>query len=101
MDEYGEFYQIDALDDWINGAYTEDGDEALCSACGEPMRYDEENFMYVCPGCGYFLNRTDYFSHIGANPPGSICISQCKENYPVCKKWCVDYDIDPDDPMLP
>ena len=95
-----DLYVVDAADAWINGGYDETGDAAYCDLCGEEMRFDENGRVWVCPGCWNVMNRVQWFNHIGANPPGHKCISQCSENYPICKRWCTVYEIDPDDPMM-
>jgi hypothetical protein len=84
----------------MNGAYTEDGDEALCDVCSEALRWNPEAAYYECKSCGRVLDRALYFQLIGANPPGIDCLSQCRENYPFCKKYCLEYEIDSNDPML-
>ena len=101
MDEdYENIFRINAEDDWMNGAYTEDGDESLCDVCGEELRWNPESRQYECRNCGRVIERILYFAHIGANQPGSLCVYGCQENYPFCKKYCLNYEIDPNDPML-
>ena len=99
MDEYDDIYDISAEDDWMNGAYTEDGDEAVCDRCGEALHWNLLERYYECDSCGQVMDRAVYFNHIGASPPGEACIT-CNENYPFCKKYCLEYEIDPNDPKL-
>lgn len=100
FDEYGEIYKLNMNDEWMNAAYDEDGDSVVCDLCGAEMRWSDSKHMWVCPDCEREMDRCSYFDYIGANPPGSICLTNCQENYPFCKKYCENYDISPDDPML-
>lgn len=100
QDEYDEIYELDVRDEWMNAAYDEEGDIAVCDICGAEMRWDQGNDEWYCPECGQIMNRAIYFNHIGAEPPGADCLTNCCENYPFCKKICDRYSIDPDDPML-
>ena len=93
-------YRVNAADAFINGGWTEDGDSATCDACGDEMRFDEEDRVWRCVSCGNWMNRAKWFNHIGANPPGKKCLLLCRENYPLCKRWCRWYKIDPNDPIL-
>lgn len=99
-DEYDEIYKLDMRDEWINSAYDENGDISVCDICGGEMKWNMEHHEWYCPDCGQIMNRIQYFNHIGANPPGCECITNCCENYPFCKKYCLNYNISPDDPML-
>ena len=92
------FYRIDAHDEYINGAYDENGDGVICDLCSGDMAYRQG--VWVCRECGQVMSRTQYLNHIGAEPPGIKCFDDCEDNYPLCKKWCSTYDIDPNDPML-
>ena len=87
-------------DEWRNGAYDENGDAALCDICAAELKWNPKTREWICPGCGQTMSRADYFNHIGANPPGLECLTNCGENYPFCKKTCERFTIDPDDPML-
>jgi predicted RNA-binding Zn-ribbon protein involved in translation (DUF1610 family) len=99
-DDYFEIYRVDADDEWRNGAYDESGNVAVCDICGAEMRWDQGLCEWYCPECGQLMNRSQYFNHIGAEPPGRKCLTNCCENYPFCKKYCDRYKIDPNDPML-
>ena len=104
QDNYGDefwedLYKVDAREEYENGAYTEDGDQVYC-VCGEEMTFVPESNWWQCRNCGNFKTRTQWFDHIDANPPGPKCLAQCRENYPVCKNWCIWYDIPDDDPIL-
>ena len=99
LDEYEEFYRVNAGSEWLCGAYDEDGDQVYCEACGEEVSFDPAFREWRCSNCGMSKSRIQFFGYIGANPPGPKCISQCGENYPVCKKTCPWYRIDPSDPM--
>lgn len=99
-EEYGFVYRIDAKDEWINGAYDEEGNVAVCDICGGELAWNSSACHWYCRDCGQEMDRPTYFNHIGANPPGPICLTNCGENYPFCKKYCEQYDIDPEDPML-
>lgn len=100
MDEYDDIYQLNMGDEWMNSAYDENGDDAVCDICGTDLKWNPEKRIYYCRGCGQEFSRVGYFNHIGANPPGPKCVTQCWENYPFCKKYCLEYDIPYDDPML-
>jgi hypothetical protein len=89
--EYGTFYKIDARDEWICGAYDEDGDQVYCDACGDELKWNPESRTWQCKGCGNTKSRIQFFDFIGANPPGKKCLSQCMENYPFCKDGCPIY----------
>lgn len=99
-DEYSMIYRINAKDEWLNGAYDEEGNISVCDICGSELRWNAKAHIWYCGNCGQKMDRSIYFNHIGANPPGKDCLSQCGENYPFCKKYCERYDIDPDDPLL-
>lgn len=99
-DEYLDLYRIDAEDDWRNSAYDENGNSVYCGSCGAELRWRPEECTYGCPECGSQMSRAEFFDEIDARPSGSLCLTNCRENYPFCKKYCVVYPIDPDDPML-
>ena len=99
-DDYNEIYKLDMSDEWKNAAYDEEGSVAACDICGSEMRWNPKAHEWHCPGCGQTMNRALYFNHIGAEPPGTECLTLCHENYPFCKKHCERFPIDPDDPML-
>ena len=99
-DEYYRLYKVDADDEWRNSAYDENGDCVVCDICSEEMKWSGSGHEWFCPGCGQKKTRIQFFNHIGAEPPGSDCLTRCNENYPFCKKYCDRYPIDPDDPML-
>lgn len=99
-DRYEDLYRVDAMDEFLCGAYDEEGGQVHCDACGEELRWDSQNRSWRCVNCGYERTRIKYFDYIGANPPGPKCLAQCMENYPLCKRWCPWYKIDPDDPIL-
>ncbi len=92
--------KLDMTDIWQNSAYDENGDSAVCDFCGADLRWRPQDHVWYCPDCGQVMNRTLYFDHIGANPPGDGCLLDCDQNYPFCKKDCLRYPIDPNDPML-
>lgn len=99
-DNPNEVFQYNMGDEWLNGAYDETGDRSVCDICGQELKWNPIDQKYECPDCGQEMNRTVYFNHIGANPPGQICLTACNENYPFCKKYCPHYSFDSDDPML-
>ena len=99
-DEYNDLYKLDMKDEWMNSAYDEHGDAAVCDLCGTDMKWDQAQHEWYCPGCGQTMTRAYYFNHIGAEPPGSECLTNCCENYPFCKQHCTRYFIDSNDPML-
>lgn len=98
MDKYDNIFNMG--DEWVNGAYDENGDSGICDVCGQELKWNPIKQEYECPTCGQEMDRAAYFNHIGANPPGQICLTGCNENYPYCKKYCPHYEIDPDDPMM-
>ena len=87
-DEYGEIYRVDTRDEWINSAYDEDGNAVCCDRCGGEMRWDPKGRSWRCPECGREMERIEYFDYIGAEPPGSECLTNCAENYPFCRRSC-------------
>ena len=89
--EYDIFYRVDARDEWLNGAYDEDGEQVYCDACGDELKWDPADRCWRCEGCGNQKSRAQFFDFIGANPPGVKCLSQCRENYPFCRKSCPWY----------
>ena len=93
-------YRVDARDAWLNAGYDECGEAVPCDVCGDEMRFDAENRIWVCPGCGRPMSRAQWFNYISADPPGAKCLSLCGENYPMCKRWCPIYKIDSNDPMM-
>ena len=93
-------YRVDARDAWINAGYDETGEAIPCDVCGDEMRFDAANRWWVCPGCGRWMDRVQWFDYIAAHPPGHKCLSMCNENYPICKRWCKVYRISPNDPMM-
>lgn len=93
------FCRLSAFDEWVNGAWDEKGEQALCDRCGEEMKWNPVMAFWYCTGCGQAMDRKTYFNHIGAIPPGEDRLFSCEENYPFCKKICERYDIDPNDPM--
>lgn len=95
-----DIFKLDMMDEWLNGAYDENGDEAVCDICYAGLYHDPERDVYYCRRCGSEMTRARFLDYIGANPPGPACNGECKENYPLCKQWCRLYDIDPHDPML-
>ena len=100
QDEYNSIYKMDMTDEWINAAYDDCGNAVLCDICGAEMKWNRKHQEWYCPNCGQVMNRAVYFNHIGAEPPGLDCLTNCHENYPFCKKNCERYIIDPNDPML-
>lgn len=99
-DEYGKIYKLDMKDEWANTAYDEAGDAVLCDICGSEMKWSQAKNKWYCLDCGQEMSRAEYLDYIGAEPPGSECLTNCRENYPFCKKYCDRYLIDPRDPML-
>jgi len=93
--------QHDMYNEWQNSAYDEDGNVVDCDgySCSGELKWDPAKAIWFCPECWKEFDRNDYFFYIGAQPPGSYCMS-CSENYPFCKKTCIHYDIDPNDPMM-
>lgn len=98
--DYDDIWEVDTKDEWLNGAYDENGDAVVCGSCGGEMKWDPGETIWYCPECGERMDRALYFEHIGAEPPGSGCVTDCSENYPLCKRYCDRYPIDPNDPML-
>lgn len=99
-DEYNDIYQLDMHDEWLNSAYDEDGNSVQCDICGCDMKWSPEARLWFCPDCEQTMERAVYFNYIGAEPPGIDCLTNCLENYPLCKQYCERHLIDPDDPML-
>mgnify|MGYP002866765505 FL=1 len=98
--EYAEIWEVDQKSEWMNGAYTEDGDDVQCEWCGGRVMWDPETRGYKCRECLTEFSRAQHFIFIGAEPPGPACMSICRENYPFCKRYCELYEIDETDPML-
>lgn len=98
-DDIFNVHKIDCTYELENGAYDEAGDISYCEVCGEEMEWDPLNSEWVCWNCKSTMDRRRYFEYIGATPPGDECYS-CDENYPYCKKYCMHYEIDEDDPMM-
>ena len=84
-----ELYQIDTTDAYYNGAFDEDGDEAICSCCGGELRFRDD--YWECLDCGATMDRLEYLNYIGAEPPFEECLT-CGDNYPLCRKWCHNID---------
>lgn len=80
--------------EWTDGCYDEDGMGVTCDDCYGNIFWKDGN--YICKDCGKVFERVEYFNYIGADPPDSKCIF-CKENYPICKRWCSEIEIGPDD----
>lgn len=99
QNEYDEIYKIDMRSEWLNSAYDENGNAVLCDLCGEEMKWNPRKHIWFCPDCGQEMSRAVYFNHIGADFPGRECLTNCRENYPICKRSCERFSIDPDDPM--
>ena len=99
-DDFNDIFKFNMADEWMNGAYDEMGGSAVCDVCRSELRWNPEKQDYECPSCGQNMDRIAYFNHIGAEPPGSICLTSCNENYPFCKKYCLHYTFDPNDPMM-
>ena len=99
-DEYEKIYRLDMKDEWANSAYDENGESVLCDICSSEMKWNPKDRLWYCPECGRQMSRAVYFDYIGADPPGADCLTNCRENYPFCKKHCERYPIDPNDPML-
>ena len=101
MDEfYEDLWVSDATESWLNGGYDENGEQVYCDVCGEEMSFDNLERDWKCDSCGNVKSRAAWFDYLEASPPGIKCLTQCQENYPLCKKWCLLYDIDPEDPIL-
>lgn len=98
-DEYAEFYILDSWDEWANTGYDENGEAAVCDICGGEIQWNGEENLWQCRECGRIFDRAVWFNHIGADPPSSECITNCRENYPFCKKHCGRFIFRPDDPM--
>ena len=99
-DDYAEVYQVDTMDEWENSAYDEEGNAAACDICGSDMRWSPERHVWYCPECGEEMDRAVYFNHIGAEPPGSDCLTNCNENYPFCTRSCMLHPPKLDNPFL-
>ena len=91
------FFRINAMEEYMTSAYDEEGNGVYCEHCDGELHF--KNGEYVCPDCDASMSRSDFFSYIGADLPGSNCYS-CDTNYPLCKKQCPHYEIDPNDPIL-
>lgn len=77
-----------AFDDWINTGYDETGDDVSCDICEGTMMWDPDLRLWTCSDCGRQMNRAYYFNYIGAEPPNVKCLTNCHENYPLCKQYC-------------
>ena len=99
-DEYYDIYKLDMNDEWANAAYDEDGNAVFCDICGGEIKWRQAEGHWQCESCGQVMTRPVYLNYIGAELPGSECLTNCRENYPFCKKYCDRYLIDPMDPML-
>jgi hypothetical protein len=100
FDSYGEVYKVDAREAYVNGGFTEEGDQVYC-VCGGEMGFNENENSWQCKDCGILMPRIKWFNEIDAHlVPGPKCLTQCGENYPLCKNWCLLYDIPDDDPIL-
>ena len=73
-----ELYKVDAADAWINAGYDEQGEAVPCDACGDEMQFDDEDRVWVCPGCGRRMSRVQWFNYICASPPGVKCLTLCR-----------------------
>ena len=100
QEEYDEIYKLDMNEEWTESAYDENGDSVFCDICGGEMKWRRKENLWRCVDCEREMCRVVYFDYIGAVPPGSDCLTNCRENYPFCKKCCDRYSIDPRDPML-
>lgn len=78
----------------VDYAYDEDENEVECMDCGQPIVYKDGE--YYCPECDKVISRSEFFSYIGAEPPGSECYG-CDNNYPVCSICQYGYVDDDDD----
>ena len=97
---WDELYQLDPDDEYVNGAYTENGEQVYCDWCKDEMHWNPETRKWFCRGCLRELSRAEWFRYIDANPPGVKCLSMCEDNYPICKQWCLLYKIPNDDPIV-
>ena len=96
-----ELYKVDADEEWINGAYDEHGEQVQCDWCHENLSWNPETRIWYCRNCSRKISRAEWFNWIGAyRMPGPKCLSQCEENYPMCKSWCALYKIPEDDPFF-
>ena len=93
MDNYSEIYKICPRDNWINEAFDESGCNVCCDICGANLLHDPIKDIYFCQNCNTELYRLEFFDRIGAKPPGKHCAIDCRENYPLCRKWCLEYSI--------
>lgn len=90
-DSNGEYIDLQSRVEWLDpnetrrysDVYTEDGDAVICENCGCDIMWNDETGEYMCPWCGHQLSRVEFFDYIGAEPPGSRCIT-CSELYPGC-----------------
>ena len=99
-DSYNDIYRVSASEEWVNGAYDEYGNQIHCDACHDDLHWDPETRNWYCRSCGSIKTRAQWFDYIEADPPGHKCLSMCQENYPMCKNWCMIYEIPDDDPIL-
>ncbi len=79
---------MNMMDEWINGAYDEQGDQVYCSWCGGEMKWNPDKKIWFCRECETEMERSEYFNYIGAEPKDGYCESMCRENYPFCRQWC-------------
>ena len=86
--------KIDALSEWIDGCYDEDGMSVTCDWCDGNIVWRDG--IYICRECDKVFERAEYFNYIGADPPDAQCLI-CDSNYPICKSWCHLVDVSPDD----
>ena len=88
-------------DSLMNSGYTEDNELAECDLDKEKLSWDPVKRQWYCRECFRTFDRAEWFGLIGAyRVPGKKCLTQCQENYPLCKNWCAIYKIPKDDPML-
>lgn len=104
-DEHEEFweelYQVDPHDAFVNGAYDEYGNQIHCNWCNEELHWNPETRKWYCKNCLKEYDRAQWFDYIDAcYIPNPKCISQCNDNYPVCKNWCELYELQDDDPFF-
>ena len=63
-----DLHELDMEDEWMNGAYDEMGEQAICSECLDYSELKWKSPVWVCPICGQELDRLAYFNYIGAEP---------------------------------
>jgi len=91
--EYNRIYEHNESDSSYDDVYDEDGNEVNCDYCHAEMKF--KGGQYVCLECGQVMSREVFFNYIGAEPPGSECVT-CDNLYPGCIVCPHGYVVDED-----